>query len=162
MNAVKEYLNGLESRERNLVIIAAILIALVIPYQFIWKPFSESLDNMDVRVKSQRNQLVTMQHQASEIRKLRGSGTITAQPGRQFLSNLINTAAKRNGLANALNVKADSENNLRVSMDNVPFDNVMNWLDQLISRSGIIVSKLTVDRLQAVGRVNVTVYMEAP
>ncbi len=162
MKAVKEYLNGLELRERNLVIVAAVLLALVIPYQFIWKPFSESLDNMNVRVKSQRNQLATMQYQALEIRKLRGAGTIVAQPGKQFLNNLINTAAKRNDLANTLNIKSDSENNLRVSMDNVPFDNVMNWLDQLISGSGIMVSKLTVDRLPTVGRVNVTVYMETP
>ncbi len=162
MNAVKEYLNSLESRERNLIIVAAILLALVIPYQFAWKPFSESLDNMNARVSSQRSQLATMQYQALEIQKLRGAGTIVAQPGKQFLNNLINTAAKKNGLANTLNIKSDSENSLRVSMDNVPFDNVMNWLDQLISGSGIIVSKLTVDRLPTVGRVNVIVYMETP
>ncbi len=162
MKVVKEYLNGLESRERNLVIVAAVLLALVIPYQFAWKPFSASLDNMNMRVKSQRNQFLTMQVQATEIRKLRGSGAMVAQPGKQFLNNLINTAAKRNGLANALNIKADSENNLRVSMDNVPFDNVINWLDQLITKSGVIVNKLTVDRMPTVGRVNITVYMEAP
>lgn len=162
MNAIKEYLKGLESRERNLVVIAAVMLALAIPYQFIWKPFSESLENTSVRVKSQRNQLAKMQQQASEIRQLQGAGTVIAQPGRQFLNNLINTAAKKNGLTNALNIKADSEDNLRVSMDNVPFDNVMTWLDQLISNSGIIVSKLTVDRQPTVGRVNVSVYMEAP
>ncbi len=162
MNAIKEYLNSLESRERNLVVIAAVLVALTIPYQFIWKPFSESLENTNVRVKSQRNQLATMQQQAREIRQLQGAGTVIAQSGRQFLNNLINTAAKRNGLTNALNIKADSEDNLRVSMDNVPFDNVMTWLDQLISNSGIIVSKLTVDRQPTVGRVNVSVYLEAP
>ncbi len=162
MNAIKEYLNGLESRERNLVIVAAIMLALVIPYQFIWKPFSESLHNTEVRVKSHRNQLAIMKQQANEISKLRGTSTIVAQPGRQFLNNLINTAAKRNGLANALNIKADSQDNLRVSMDNVPFDNVMNWLDQLISRNGIIVNKLNVDRQPAVGRVNISVYLEAP
>jgi len=162
MNAIKEYLNGLESRERNLVIVAVTMLALVIPYQFIWKPFSENLDDTNVRVKSQRNQLAIMQQQASEIKNLRGTGTVIVQPARQFLNNLINTTAKRNGLANTLNIKTDSENNLRVSMDNVPFDNVMNWLGQLISKSGIIVSKLTIDRQPTVGRINVSVYLESP
>jgi len=162
VNAVKEYLNALESRERNLVIVAAVMVALTLPYQFAWKPFSESFDNVNVRVTSKRNQLAIMQQQAITIKKLQGAGAVISQPGRQFLSNVINTDANRNGLASALSIKADGQNSLRVSMDNVPFDKVMDWLDQLTSKNGIIVSKLTVDRQPSVGRVNVSVYLEAP
>ncbi len=162
MNRLKEYFNGLEARERNLVIVAAVMLAVALPYQFIWKPFTEGLDDARIRVQAQRKQLITMKQQAREIRKLRGVGSIDVQPGKQFLNNLINTAAKRNGLANSLNIKSDSENNLRISMDNVPFDNVMNWLDQLVTRGGVVVRKLTVDRQPTPGRINVTVYLEVP
>lgn len=162
MDAIKEYFNNLESREKNLVITAAVLIGLLIPYQFMWKPFSESLENSQIRVDAQRKQLVIMQQQAQEIKSMRGAGGIVAQPGRQFLNNLINTEARKNGLSNSLKTKAESNNKVRVSMDNVPFDNVMKWLDQLVSRNGIIVTKLTVDRQPSVGRVNVSVYLESP
>jgi len=162
MNALKEYFNTLDARERNLIIAMLVLLGLFIPYQFIWKPFSENLDNTKVRVQSQKKQLITMQQQASEIKSLRGTSNITTQPGRQFLNNLINTTARRNGLSSALKTKADSSNNVRVSMDNVPFDNVMRWLDQLVTGSGVIVTKLTVDRQPTVGRVNVSVYLESP
>ena len=47
-------------------------------------------------------------------------------------------------------------------MDNVPFDSVMNWLDQLVSNNGVIVNKFNVDRQPTKGRVNVSVYLEAP
>jgi len=162
MNAIKEYYNNLEQREKNLVIVAALMLAILIPYQFIWKPFVTSYDDTSIRLQAQKKQFFKMQQQAQQIRQLRGAGSLQAPSGRQFLSNAINTAARQNGLASALNIKSDSNNNLRVSLDNVPFDNVMNWLDQLIVRNGVIVNKFTVDRQPTVGRVNVSVYLDSP
>lgn len=162
MNEIKEYFYGLEAREKNLVIITGLLLILVIPYQFFWKPFSESVENSAIRVQAQKSQFIKMQQQAKRIQQLRGVGVVASQPGRQFLNNAINTAARKNGLASALKMKSDSNNNLRVSMDNVPFDNVMNWLDQLISQNGVIVSKVNIDRQPTIGRVNISVYLEAP
>ena len=162
MNAIKEYLNSLEARERNLIIVAVAIFVLVIPYQFIWKPFVESVENSRVRVQSQKAQYIKMQLQAKQIAHLRGAGSIVSQPGKQFLNNLIQIAAKNNGLANTLKIKTDNQNNIRVSLDNVSFDSVMNWLDQLVSNNGVIVSKLNIDRQPALGRVNVSVYLEVP
>jgi len=162
MNAIKEYFNNLEQREKSLVIIAALVLAILIPYQFMWKPFVTSYDDTSIRLQAQKKQFFKMQQQAQHIRQLRGAGSLQVQSGRQFLSNAINTAARQNGLASALNIKSDSLNNLRVSLDNVPFDNVMNWLDQLITRNGVIVNKLNVDRQPTVGRVNVSVYLDSP
>jgi len=164
MNAVKDYLNSLEARERYLVIAAFVLIVVTIPYQFMWKPFSESLDNSRIRVQSQKSQYIKMQQQSQKIKQLRGSSSsaLVSQPGKQFLNNLIQTAAKRNGLTNNLKIKSDTQNSIRVSLDNVPFDNVMNWLDQLVSNNGIIISKLNIDRQPSLGRVNVSVYLDSP
>ena len=164
MKAVKDYLNSLEARERYLVVVAFVLIVVTIPYQFMWKPFSESLDNSRIRVQSQKNQYIKMQQQSQKIKQLRGtsSSTVVSQPGKQFLNNLIQTAAKRNGLTNNLKIKSDAQNSIRVSLDNVPFDSVMNWLDQLVSNNGIIISKLNVDRQPSLGRVNVSVYLDSP
>jgi len=162
MNAIKEYLNGLEARERNLILVAAAIFVLVIPYQFIWKPFVTSVENTTIRVQAQKVQFIKMQQQAKKIRQLRGSGNIVVQPGKQFLNNLIQTAAKNNGLSNTLKIKSDTDNSIRVSLDNVPFDNVMNWLDQLVSTNGVIVSKLNIDRQPTIGNVNVSVYLDAP
>ena len=161
MNEIKEYFKGLESRERNLVIVAGLLIILVLPYQVLWKPFTESIETSRIRVEAQKKQFIKMQQQANKINALRGAGTVAAQTGRQFLNNAINTAARQNNLSSALKIKTDSNNNLRVSLDNVPFDSVMNWLDQLISKNGVVVSKISIDRQQTIGRVNVIVYMDA-
>jgi len=132
------------------------------PYQFIWKPFSESIDDASVRVQAQKKQFIKMQQQAKKINQLKGSGGIVSQSGKQFMNNAINTAAKRNGLSASLNIKSGSNNSLRVSLDNVPFDNVMNWLDQLTLRNGVVISKLNIDRQPTAGRVNVSVYLESP
>ena len=161
MNELKAYFNNLESREKYLVMIAGFLIILVLPYQVIWKPFTESIESSTIKVEAQKKQFVTMQQQANKIRALRGAGAVAAQTGRQFLNNAINTAAKKNNLSNALKIKSDSNNNLRVSLDNVPFDSVMNWLDQLSTKNGVVVSKISIDRQPTVGRVNVIVYMDA-
>ena len=126
MNAIKEYLNGLEARERNLILVAAAIFVLVIPYQFIWKPFVESVENTNGRVQAQKVQFIKMQQQAKKVQQLRGSGNVIAQPGKQFLNNVIQTAAKNNGLSSTLKIKSDTDNSIRVSLDNVPFDNVMN------------------------------------
>ena len=162
MNAIKEYLNGLEARERNLILVAAAIFVLVIPYQFIWNPFVESVENTNGRVQAQKVQFIKMQQQAKKVQQLRGSGNVIAQPGKQFLNNVIQTAAKNNGLSSTLKIKSDTDNSIRVSLDNVPFDNVMNWLDQLVSMNGVIVSKLNIDRQPTIGNVNVSVYLDAP
>jgi len=162
MKAIKDNFNNLEIREKYLVSVAVIIFILVMPYQFIWKPFSESVDESVIRVQAKKNQFIKMQQQAKTISQLQGADTIVSQPGRQFLNNAINTAAKRNGLSSALNIKSDNNDNVRVSFDNVPFDNVMNWLDQLITSNGVIVTKLNIDKQPAVGRVNASIYLEMP
>lgn len=162
MNAIKEYFNGLEARERNLVIVAGLIFILVIPYQFVWKPFTEAIDNSTIRVQAQKKQFFKMQQQAKKINQLKGTGDLVSQPGKQFMNNAINTAAKRYGLATSLNIKSGSNDSLRVSLDNVPFDNVMDWLDQLINNNGAVISKLIIDRQPTAGRVNVSVYLESP
>lgn len=162
MNVVKNYLDSLNPRERSLVITALLAVALFIPYQFIWKPFTIRHEQLITRVEVQRNQLQTMQNQAQEIRKLRGNNSISAKPGRQFLTNLVNTAARQFGLGTNLDIKQDTQNKLRVKMSNAPFDSIMNWLDRLIFQNGIVINKLTIERQESVGRVNVNVQLEAP
>jgi len=162
MKAIKDNFNNLEIREKYLVSVAVIIFMLVMPYQFIWKPFSESVDESAIRVQAKKNQFIKMQQQAKTISQLQGGGTIVSQPGRQFLNNAINTAAKQYGLSSALNIKSDNNDNVRVSFDNVPFDNVINWLDQLITSNGVIVTKLNVDKQPTVGRVNASIYLELP
>ena len=161
MNAIKEYYYNLNTRERYMVLTMIIAIAVFVPYQFIWTPFVEGLEESEQRVTKQRVQYQEMQQVSAELKQLRGGAGIATRTGKQFLFGAINNAARKFGLANAVNVKGDSNDRVRVLMENVPFDNVLRWLDELQHRQGLTIVTINVDQVGSIGMVKANVLLEA-
>lgn len=157
--AIKQYLDQLNERERRAVIVAAIALLVFLPYQFIWAPFRHSVAELEQRVGQQQKDLLWMQDRVVEAQELAraasGSGN-RAQP----VYGLIESSARQR-FGNGIRVRQEGTDGVRVTLKNISFDDVMLWLDDLYVRQHVNVKEFTVQRQDQPGRVNANILIES-
>lgn len=156
---IKHYLDQFNERERRAVIIAAIALVIFIPYQFIWSPFKNSLDDLQERVEQQQKDLAWMQEHVTEARELARNKGNTAGSEQPVYGVIESTARQRFG--GDIRVQQEGRGGVRVTINNIAYDDVMLWLDDLYYKHHINVKEFTVDRQSAAGRVNANILIES-
>jgi len=159
MDKIKHYLDQLNERDRRAVIIAVVALALFIPYQFIWSPFKNSMDNLENRVERQQKDLVWMQNRVAEAQELSRAAGGHGGSSQPVYGLIESTARKRFG--GDIRVQQEGKGGVRVTIKNIGFDDVMLWLDELYSRQHVNVKEFTVDRQNGAGRVNANILIES-
>ena len=162
ISELRTWYEGLNTRERRLVLAVAIVIGVFIPYQLIWEPFQSSVDDMEERVTAKRKELADVQRMGQEVQQLRAQSGVRARPaGRQPLLTMADSTARRQLAGAVENVKEEGSDGVRVQLKNARFDDVMRWLDGLQTTQGVVVREISVNR-QAPGQVSGRVILELP
>lgn len=162
MQSVRDWLAGLEQRERHLVISGAVLLIIMILYVAIWEPLTSSVEKLRATARDQQTALVWMKQASSEIRRLRGSQGRKALASGQSLLTLVDSTAKSSGLGGAMKrVQPDGENKVRVWMEGASFDEVIRWLVQLESSHGVGIESSVFELKENAGRVDARLVLEA-
>lgn len=156
---IKQYLDQLNERERRAVIIAAIALALFIPYQLIWAPFRHSMDDLESRVERQQKDLSWMQDRVAEAQELTRAARVQGGSAQPVYGLIESTARKRFG--GDIRVQQEGKGGVRVTIKNIGFDDVMLWLDDLYYKQHVNVKEFTVDRQNGAGRVNANILIES-
>ncbi len=161
-NEAERFWAARNTRERWLLGGGGLLVVVILPYVAFWEPLVERRDQLEAQVADQRQDLAWMRAAAEEIRAHDGEGG-SAEPvtDERSLLSLVDRAAREAGLDDQLSrVQPDGDGTLRVWMDQVPFDELMEWLDGLQRAAGVEVDALTVERTQEDGLVNVRLTLE--
>ena len=160
---MKEWLAGLEQRERHLVISGAVLLGLMLVYVVVWEPLTNKVSSLRVSTIEQDSALQWMRQTAQEVKKLRGSGGNRAKStGGQSLLSVIDRTAKSGRLGTALKrVQPDGEKRVRVWMEAASFDDVMSWFVLLDTRYGVSIESSVFEMKQDSGRVDARLVFEA-
>lgn len=159
---MKEWLAGLEQRERHLVISGAVLLGLMLLYVIVWEPLTSKVDALRVSTTEQASTLRWMRQTAQEVKKLRGSGGRAKSMGGQSLLSVVDRTAKSGRLGTALKrVQPDGEKRVRVWMEAASFDDVMRWLVLLDTRYGVSIENSVFEMKQESGRVDARLVFEA-
>ncbi len=159
---MKEWLAGLEQRERHLVISGAVLLGLMLIYVVVWEPLTNKVDALRVSTMERDSTLRWMRQTAQEVKKLRGSGGNRAKSmGGQSLLSVVDRTAKSGRLGTALKrVQPDGEKRVRVWMEAASFDDVMRWLVLLDTRYGVRIENSVFEMKQEPGRVDARLVFE--
>lgn len=160
---MREWLAGLEFRERLLVIVATIVLALFLLFVLVLKPLHASYNNLRTNVAEQRVSAVWMEQSASQVKQLQGSRGARVQGlgGRSLLS-VTDSTARAGGLETALErVEPEGSNGVRVWLKNAAFDDLVKWLAQLDAVHGVFVDSLTLERNESAGRVDTRLTLQA-
>lgn len=156
LDDLQQWFQGLQARERHLVLTAAVVIIVTLCYLVLWEPLHKSKSDQISRLQSQLEIISWMQTASAEIKALRASGTTAKQANNsQPVSLLVEKSAAASGLKQYLSkLESTSNKGARVKIDAASFDQLVLWLNNLQTQYGISVTTANIDRHSTPGTVN--------
>ena len=156
LHDIQHWFQGLQPRERQLVLGASALVIITLLYLLIWEPVHKGVEEQAQKYQSQLDILQWMQSAAVEVRTLKASGAAkrtgnSSQP----VSLLVEKSATAAGLKPYLTkLESTSDKGARVTLDAVSFDQLLLWLGTVQTQYGITVSSANIDRDDKPGAIN--------
>ena len=154
MNKLNAWYADLQARERRMVTIGGIALAVIIVFGGILLPLhstvSRAVEAKDTRVAD----LEWMRLNGPEIRA--GAAILAPDTGEAPVV-LVDRVARESGLGTALRGTQPSNNGVRVQLEAASFDTIVTWLATLQSRYGLAIDSMTVDRAPRPGVVNANI-----
>jgi general secretion pathway protein M len=152
---IQNWYQGLQQRERQLVLAASAVIVITLLYLTVWEPIHQGIEEQTQKYQTQVDILDWMQTAATEVRTLRASGSTNRRvDSSQPVTLMIEKSAATAGLKPYLSkLESTSDKGARVTFEDVSFDQLLLWLDTLQTRYGISVSSANLDRADKAGAV---------
>ncbi|MBL1276504.1 MAG: type II secretion system protein M [Ectothiorhodospiraceae bacterium] len=159
---MKDWIMGLETNERRMLLGGGGLLLVMFLYLGIWEPLVTGVDELRVSTVQQETLLVWMRGAAQEVKQLRGSGgQKTKQTGGGSLLSLVDRTAKAARLGPALKrVQPDGEDKVRVWLESASFDDLVRWLSTLDTRHDVQAVSSVFQAVEATGRVDARLVFE--
>jgi len=152
---------GLQPRERVLVAAGGSFLAVILLYTLLWLPVQRDIDRLRIGVPKERDQLILMRVQASQVTRLRATGSTPESPG-NLMTHLEQSAVARGLRQNITRMEPEDTNAARVSIDGVRFDNLIGWLADLQRQRGLRIQEATIESQPEPGVVNARLLMRGP
>jgi general secretion pathway protein M len=154
---VRDWLDNLSARERNLVYGAGGLLAVALLYLIVIMPFQVSGKKMTARVQQKSADLAWMQASAPQAMAAAG---VAQQAGGESLVVLVARTAREAGLGEALRDQSpDGDAGLRLRIEAASFDTLVTWLGSLQQQYGVTIESANIDAA-APGLVNATLSLK--
>jgi len=159
---MRDWLDSLESRERLFVLGGAVAVALALLYAFVWAP-------LDKGHRSLQSSVADWQQSLAELRPLRGVQTTPGNNNRPVVSSnqtpvvIVDQTLRVRGLDRSLRrSQPTTSNGIRVEFENVAFDDLVLWLNDLSSQYSMQVASgsLSTSTQAGPGRINATLTLE--
>lgn len=160
---MKDWLAGLEQRERLMVYAAAGAMLVLLAWLLLLRPFHVGYDKLQQSVSEQRETVQWMTRSAAEVKQLQHANPAAAGGlgGRSLLS-VTDAAARSAGLGPALKKVEPDGQGVRVWLDGADFDAIVGWLDIMATRYGADVDTITLEKAGSPGRVNARLNLQIP
>jgi general secretion pathway protein M len=160
MNKLKLWYANLQERERRVVAIGAVALALIILVGGILLPLQSAVSHAAKGSETRREDLAWMRANATEIRS-RG-GDVPADTGEAPVV-LVDRIGRETGLGGALRgTQPNTNGGVRVQLEGAPFDSLITWLDTLDRHYGLSTESITIDRTPSPGLVNASISFSQP
>ncbi len=159
---MRERWNALAPRERQVLGIGAVVVALLLGWALVWQPLAQARARLAQRVNTDRVALASMRAAQGELPGLNATAARAAvdRQGKSLLA-LADASARNAGLGNALKrVEPASARSVRVNFEAANFDQLVGWIENLARDYGVEASDLSADRAEGMGLVNARVTLE--
>ena len=153
LQSIKERWGQLSRREQALSATATVLISIWLVWQLLVTPLADRQSMAEARLMANHKQLEQIKQQASEIVRLKASGSTLAPHMNTPMDRVINQTAP----AFQLNIERvkNRQDGLEVSMGTARFDRLIAWLVKLEQESRIQVSDIQLDATSTPGIVEI-------
>jgi len=152
---IKAQLEQLNERERFMVYAAALALLIFLPYQILWAPLMNTVEDRRAKIEKQESDLVWMQSHLAEVKGLSATTSRSVGSGQPLYGVVEKTA--RNKFGSDIRVQQEGKKGIRIQIKNSGFDDIMNWLDDLQFRHKVNVKDFKIDSEKTVGRVRASI-----
>lgn len=145
--------------ERNVVVLAAAVAALLLAAVLVWLPLERSRARVAEQLPQLRASVLEMRAQAAEVRALRSlpEQAVSATP----LVTLVASGNLAQGLPGARLSLLDPKR-ARLAFDDASWTTLVEWLASVQTTHGLVVDEATVEALAAAGRVRGEIRLAMP
>lgn len=151
---------GLAARERAVLTLGTAAAVLLLLYGLVWAPLQRDLARLRSSVPEAQQQLAWMRAQAPRVREVRASAPKTI-PGGGLLSFVEQTAQQHAIREHIRRVDPQGTSAVRLAVDEVAFDRLVQWLAELERRAGVRIENAGLEPLSAPGLVNARLLLRA-
>lgn len=153
---MKEWWQQQSPRDRRILRIGSIVVAIAMIYLLVWQPLHQRRDKYRQQITDQRQLLQWMHERSAEARVLmKQPGGQHHQPIKGSLLSLVDKEARRAGLGKGLKrVEPAGTDQVRVWFDAVEFSRLVAWLGSLENSFGTRIESAVIDRTETPGQVN--------
>jgi len=144
------YWGSLKEQEQRLLIIAGAVFIVFVLVMGVLKPLNKAVADAEQKLKREQNFQVFVEQ---SIAKLKAAGS-SARTSSGNLSQLVNRSRGRYNVN--ISQMQPSNNSLRVNIENVEFNNLVAWLDELVNQHGVTVANLDISQGDETGYVRVS------
>ena len=153
MMQIRQWLEGLAPRERNLVYAAAALLAIAVVYFAVVLPVTSAARHREARIVQKTSDLAWMRQVAPQVMAAAAAGGGTASD--ESLVVLVDRTARESGIGSSIRDQTPAgQNGLQLRLEGAPFDLLMAWLANLQQQHGVRVDGAIIGAANAPGLVN--------
>ncbi|MFC3138131.1 type II secretion system protein M [Shewanella submarina] len=151
MENFKAWWAGLAQREQQMLSAAAMVGVIGVLYWGIWTPITNAEEDARRQLQAQQQTLSYVKQTANKIMSLRQSGGQAAFRG--SLSSAVTGSAAKYGLE--ITRMQPQGDKIQLWMDDVPFDALLGYLNELVQQKGLALDNLDVSSTDTPGYVQV-------
>ncbi len=137
-----------------LALLAGALIVYVL-YQALWHPLAAANQRLENQNAVAQKSLAEVTQMAAQLHALQQSSTQNVSAQNENLTQLIDRTVAENGLKMS-RFQPGSSGDVQVRLDNMSFDQVLRWLNELESAKGVTIRELVIAPGSTAGVVNVS------
>ena len=132
---MKQWWEGLNPREQQLVAVMSVIVVVFLFISLVWQPLNTNIEKSRIKLAKQQELAVWVSENVAQYKQLQKSGGKKSSGG--SLSSVVNRTAKQRAIAIArMQPQGDD---LQVWIDEVAFNELINWLEHLTTNEGIII-----------------------
>ncbi len=148
---MKTWWQQLKISEQRLVAMMGIVVIGFVFFSLIWQPLNEDITNTQQKIARQQKLLTVVQEGTQRYQQAKRNGGSRQSNG--SLSSVVNKSAGRHNITiTRLQPQADD---LQVWIDEVPFSQLLGWLEFLANREGLLVKAIDLSKADEKGVVKV-------
>ena len=161
IESVQHRLDGLEKRERFIVIVGFIFLIFSLFFLIIWEPVFSELEKQQQHYQSQRQLLAWMKGTSREIQSLQSPGTQSLSRFKnQSISSLVERSSQSLGIKQYIKKLDSNKKGVKVQLEQANFDRIILWLHDLERKYRIQSSSIKIEPQKEPGAVNAQIMLE--
>ena len=133
-------------RERQILGAGAMVVAILLFYSVVWLPVAKARHRADADLRASRTFANRLETIAVDVERMRGTGGAAANRGTSLLIAVGQAAQRPELSARPSRIEPDGEKEVKVWLDEVPFDALVEWLQQVQQEYGIVVASADLER----------------